>query len=99
MAIDGGPGVWSFSGATSFYVECDGQEEVDHLWEKLSAVPEAEQCGWIKDKFGLTWQIIPRQLPEMLMDQDREKAGRAMAAMMQMKKIDVAKLKEAFEGK
>lgn len=99
MAIDGGPGVWSFSGAISFYVECDGQEEVDYLWGKLSSVPKAEQCGWCKDKFGLTWQIIPRQLPEMLMDQNREKAGRAMAAMMQMKKIEVPKLKEAFEGK
>lgn len=99
MAIDGGPGVWSFSGAISFYVECDGQEEVDYLWGKLSAVPEAEQCGWCQDKFGLTWQIIPRQLSEMLMDQDRQKAGRAMAAMMLMKKIDVIKLKEAFEGK
>jgi predicted 3-demethylubiquinone-9 3-methyltransferase (glyoxalase superfamily) len=98
MALDGGP-IFKFNESISFYVECDGQEEVDYYWNKLSAVPASEQCGWLKDKFGLSWQIIPKQMGEYLSNPDKEKAGRAMAAMMQMKKIDIAKLQEAFEGK
>jgi predicted 3-demethylubiquinone-9 3-methyltransferase (glyoxalase superfamily) len=98
MALDGGP-LWSFSGATSFYVECENQEEVDELWEKLSADPQAEQCGWLKDKYGLSWQIIPKQLGEYLSSPEKEKAGRAMQAMLQMKKIDIATLKKAYDGK
>ncbi len=94
MALDGGP-LFKFNESISFYVECDGQEEVDYYWEKLSAVPESEQCGWLKDKYGISWQIIPKQLGELLGDPDHEKAGRAMAAMMQMKKIDIKKLEEA----
>ncbi len=98
MALDGGP-VFKFSEAISFYVECENQEEVDYLWEKLSAHKEAEQCGWLKDKFGLSWQIIPKQLVELMSDEDPQKAGRVINAMLQMKKIDVKKLQEAYEGK
>lgn len=88
-----------FTEATSFYVNCEDQEEVDQLWEKLSAVPESEQCGWLKDKYGVSWQIIPKALPTLMTDPDPEKSGRVMQAMLQMKKINVAKLHEAYEGK
>lgn len=98
MALDGGP-LFKFNESISFYIECDGQEEVDYFWEKLSAVPESEQCGWLKDKFGVSWQVIPAQMGELLSSPDKEKAGRAVHAMMQMKKIDLAKLKKAYEGK
>lgn len=98
MALDGGP-LFKFNESISFYVECDGQEEVDYFWEKLSAVPESEQCGWLKDKFGVSWQIIPKQMGEILSSPDAEKAGRAVHAMMQMGKIDLAKLQEAHDGK
>ena len=98
MALDGGP-LFTFNESISFYIECDGQEEVDYFWEKLSAVPASEQCGWLKDKFGVSWQVIPTQMGEYLSSPDKEKAGRAVHAMMQMKKIDIAKLKEAYEGK
>ncbi len=97
MALDGGP-VFKFNESISFYIECDGQEEVDYFWKKMSAVPESEQCGWVKDKFGVSWQIIPKQMGEMLSDSDREKSGRALQAMLQMKKIDIAQLKKAFNG-
>lgn len=98
MALDGGP-LFTFNESISFYVECDGQEEVDYFWGKLSAVPEAEQCGWLKDKFGISWQIIPKQMGQILSGPDSEKAGRAIHAMMQMKKIDIAKLQDAYDGK
>ena len=94
VALNGGP-LFTFSEAISFIVDCETQEEVDMYWEKLSAVPEAEQCGWIKDKFGVSWQIIPRQLNELLGDPDPEKAGRVMNAMLKMKKIDIAELEKA----
>ena len=97
MTIDGGP-LFKFNESISFYVECDGQEEVDYYWGKLSAVPEAEQCGWLKDKFGVSWQIIPKQLGEILSRPDKQKAAHAMHAMLQMKKIDIAKLQEAYES-
>ncbi len=100
MCLDGGPGVFSFDkAAISFQIECENQEEVDHYWNKLSAVPEAEQCGWVKDKFGIAWQITPKQLGKLLMDPDKEKSGRVMAAMMQMKKIIIADLEKAAAGK
>jgi predicted 3-demethylubiquinone-9 3-methyltransferase (glyoxalase superfamily) len=95
MCLDGGPNVWSFSGAISFLVECENQEELDGYWSKLSAVPEAEQCGWCKDKYGLSWQIVPKGMGEMINNPDKEKAKRAMMAMMQMKKIDIATLENA----
>jgi predicted 3-demethylubiquinone-9 3-methyltransferase (glyoxalase superfamily) len=87
---------FTFNEAISFYVECETQAEVDTLWAKLSAVPESEQCGWLKDKYGVSWQIIPKRLGELMNDPDPEKAGRVMEAMLKMKKIDVAKLEEAF---
>jgi predicted 3-demethylubiquinone-9 3-methyltransferase (glyoxalase superfamily) len=94
MALDGGP-VFTFNEAISFQVDCENQEEVDELWEKLSAVPEAEQCGWLKDKFGLSWQIIPTALPRLMSDPDKAKAKRVTDAMLKMKKIDVAALEAA----
>lgn len=96
--LDGGP-VFKLSEAVSFVVTCKGQEELDYYWEKLSAVPESEQCGWCKDKFGVSWQIIPTRLGELLNDPDKEKANRAMQAMMAMHKLDIAELERAFEGK
>lgn len=99
MALDGGP-YFQPTGAVSFYVECETQEEVDAYWDKLTAGgdPSAQQCGWLKDKYGFSWQIIPKRLPELLTDADTQKSGRAMQAMLQMKKIDIAKLEEAFAG-
>jgi predicted 3-demethylubiquinone-9 3-methyltransferase (glyoxalase superfamily) len=99
MALDGGP-VFQTSGAVSFYVECEGQEEVDYFWEKLtqSGDEKSQQCGWLKDKYGFSWQIIPTALPKLLNDPDPVKSGRAMQAMLQMKKIDIAKLEEAYNG-
>ena len=96
--LDGGP-EFTFNEAISFTVTCEDQAEVDYFWEKLSAVPEAEQCGWCKDKFGVSWQIIPKRMGELLSDPDKERSGRAMQAMMKMHKIDVAELEKAFEGK
>lgn len=98
MALDGGP-LFKFNEAISFYVECESQEEVDYYWDRLSADPQAEQCGWLKDKFGLSWQIIPAVLGELLSDPDPEKSGRVMDAMLQMKKIDIEGLKQAYEGR
>jgi len=98
MALDGGP-FFQPSGAVSFYVECETQEEVDHFWTKLceGGDPQAQQCGWLKDKYGFSWQIIPRTLPELLNDPDKEKSARVMQAMLKMKKIEIKGLKEAAE--
>lgn len=99
MALDGGlEHDFGFAGAISFYVDCESQEEVDYLWDALSAVPQAEQCGWLMDKYGISWQIVPRVLSELMSDPDPEKAGRTMQAMLQMKKIDIAALQRAYEG-
>lgn len=89
---------FNFNEAISFLVNCDTQDEVDYFWEKLSAVPESEQCGWLKDKYGLSWQIIPRQLGEWMGDPDPEKAQRVVQAMLKMKKIVIADLQEAYDG-
>jgi predicted 3-demethylubiquinone-9 3-methyltransferase (glyoxalase superfamily) len=99
MCLDGGP-FFKPTAAVSFYVECETQEEVDHYWDKLSegGDPKAQQCGWLQDKYGFSWQIIPTALPRLLTDPNKEKSGRAMQAMLQMKKIDVAKLEEAYKG-
>jgi predicted 3-demethylubiquinone-9 3-methyltransferase (glyoxalase superfamily) len=97
MALDGGP-VFQFNGAISLYVECEDQNEVDYFWSKLSAVPEAEQCGWCMDRFGLSWQIIPKQLGELMSDPDPIKSKRVVNAMLKMKKIIVADLQKAYEG-
>jgi len=96
MALDGGP-FFQPSGAVSFYVECETQEELDHYWSKLSegGDPKAQQCGWLKDKYGFSWQIIPKALPELLNDPDKEKSTRVMQAMLKMKKIDIQGLKAA----
>ncbi len=96
MALDGGP-LFKFTEALSLVLECATQQEVDYFWEKLSAVPEAEQCGWVKDKYGLSWQIIPAVLGE-LMSGDPDKSNRVMQAILQMKKIDIAALKRAYAG-
>jgi predicted 3-demethylubiquinone-9 3-methyltransferase (glyoxalase superfamily) len=95
--MSAGP-LFKFTEAVSFVVDCKDQEEVDYYWEKLSAVPESEQCGWLKDKYGLSWQIVPKRLGELLSDSDREKAGRATQAMLKMKKLDVAELERAAQG-
>lgn len=96
MTIDGGP-LFKFTEAVSFLVECKDQAEIDRYWEKLSAVPEAEQCGWCKDKFGLSWQITG-DIGRFVNGTDPVKASRALQAMLQMKKIDIAALEAAYEG-
>ena len=96
FALNGGPH-FTFSPAISFFVNCETQEEVDELWEKLSEGGEKKQCGWLKDKYGLSWQIIPTALGKMLNDPDPQKSQRVMQAMLQMTKIDIAGLKQAYE--
>jgi predicted 3-demethylubiquinone-9 3-methyltransferase (glyoxalase superfamily) len=94
VALNGGPH-FKFTEAISFVVDCESQEEVDEYWEKLSTGRD-EQCGWLKDKYGLSWQIVPRAMIEMLRDKDAERAQRVMKAMLQMKKIDIARLKDVY---
>ena len=96
MALTAGP-QFKFTEAISLFIDCDSQEEVDELWEKLSEGGEPGRCGWLKDKFGLSWQVIPSVLGELLQDQDRERANRVMQAMLQMTKIDIGRLQEASE--
>lgn len=96
MALDGGP-IFRFNEAVSFYVQCEDQAEVDHFWARLSAVPEAEQCGWLKDRFGLSWQIVPRQLGVLLSSPDRPRAAATMNAMLKMKKLVITDLQEAYD--
>ncbi len=98
IALNGGP-MFKFTEAISFFIKCDTQEEIDELWEKLSEGGEKSRCGWLKDKFGLSWQVVPPVLGQMLSDTDTEKAGRVMQAMMQMDKIILADLHKAYEGK
>lgn len=97
MALNGGP-VFKFSPAISFLINCETQEELDELWEKLSEGGEKEQCGWLKDKFGVSWQIVPNVLGEMLQDRDAKKSERVMEALLQMKKIDIQGLRKAYAG-
>jgi predicted 3-demethylubiquinone-9 3-methyltransferase (glyoxalase superfamily) len=99
-ALNGGP-VFKFNESVSFVVNCKTQKEVDYYWEKLSegGDKKAQICGWVKDKYGLSWQIVPTILGKMLQDKDPKKAHRVMAAMLQMKKIDINGLKNAYEGK
>jgi predicted 3-demethylubiquinone-9 3-methyltransferase (glyoxalase superfamily) len=98
-ALNGGP-QFKFNESISFQIMCKTQEEVDHYWNKLGAGgdPRSQQCGWLKDKYGLSWQVIPKVLIEMMTDPDREKSNRAMEAMLKMKKLDIAELERAFEG-
>jgi predicted 3-demethylubiquinone-9 3-methyltransferase (glyoxalase superfamily) len=97
QALDGGP-IFKFNESISFSIECETQDEIDHYWENLSAVPESEQCGWCKDKFGLSWQIVPKQLGEFMSGGDPEKTGRVMRVVMSAKKFDIAKLQAAYDG-
>jgi predicted 3-demethylubiquinone-9 3-methyltransferase (glyoxalase superfamily) len=97
VALNGGPH-FKFTEAVSFVVNCERQEEVDNFWDKLSEGGEESQCGWLKDKYGLSWQVVPTILTEMLKDKDSEKSQRVMEAMLQMKKIDIPTLKQAYEG-
>ena len=96
-ALNGGPH-FEFTPAISFFVNCESQAEVDGLWDKLSEGGEPEQCGWLKDRYGVSWQIVPGILLEMLQDEDAEKSRRVTSAMLQMVKIDIEKLKLAYDG-
>jgi predicted 3-demethylubiquinone-9 3-methyltransferase (glyoxalase superfamily) len=95
-ALNGGP-EFTFTEAVSFQVACETQEEVDHYWSALSEGGEEGPCGWLKDRFGLSWQVVPTALPRLLKDSDREKAQRVMAAMLKMRKLDIAELERAGE--
>jgi predicted 3-demethylubiquinone-9 3-methyltransferase (glyoxalase superfamily) len=95
IALNGGP-LFKFTPAISFFVKCDTQEEVDDLWGKLSAGGETNRCGWLRDKFGVSWQIVPTALGPMLQDKDAERSSRVMKAMLQMDKIDIPRLKQAY---
>src|SRR5512136_2345020 len=98
VALNGGP-VFTFTPAISFVVNCETQEEVDRLWEKLSEGGKKQQCGWLKDKFGVSWQIVPIVLVDLLNDPDPVKSQRVMKAMLPMGKIDIKTLKQAYNGK
>jgi len=97
MVLNGGPR-FKFTEAISLFVQCENQEEVDRYWNKLVEGGQPQQCGWLKDRFGLSWQIIPKALGELLGDKDPAKSKRVMDAMLQMQKIEVAKLQEAYAG-
>ena len=99
-ALNGGP-IFKFNEAISFQIMCQTQEELDHYWNKLSEGGDknSQQCGWLKDKYGLSWQVVPTVLAELLSDPDKEKSGRVMEAMLRMKKLDIAELQQAYEGK
>jgi len=97
-ALNGGP-LFKFTEATSFVVNCETQREVDHFWDKLSAGGEEVQCGWLKDRFGLSWQVVPTILSQLLTGADPEKSRRAMSAMLKMKKLDIDALKRAYDGR
>ncbi|MBM7844634.1 VOC family protein [Herpetosiphon giganteus] len=97
MAISAGP-LFKFNESISFMVYCDDQAEVDYYWEKLSAVPEAEQCGWLKDRYGLSWQIVPKAMNTMLETADPAQIARVTQAMLAMKKLDLAALQQAYAG-
>ncbi|TMA25346.1 MAG: VOC family protein [Deltaproteobacteria bacterium] len=96
VALNGGP-EFAFTPAISFLVSCKTQEEVDHFWEKLLQGGKPSQCGWLKDKFGVSWQVVPAVLGELLGDKDAKKSKRVMEAMLQMVKLDIKKLKEAYD--
>jgi predicted 3-demethylubiquinone-9 3-methyltransferase (glyoxalase superfamily) len=98
IALNGGPH-FKFTEAMSLFVKCESQEEVDELWNRLSTGGSTQQCGWLKDKYGLSWQIVPTVLGELLQDRDPEKSKRVMQAMLQMVKLDIRALKQAYEGK
>lgn len=96
LALNGGPH-FQFSPAVSLVIDCDSQDEIDHFWEQLSADPAAEQCGWLKDRWGLSWQVVPTELPEMLQHPEAARRQRVLDALMKMKKLDIAQLQQAFD--
>ena len=96
MVLNGGP-FFKLSEAVSFMVFCDTQEEIDYFWNKLSFIKESEQCGWLKDKFGLSWQIVPTILETLMTGKDSQKVEKLMAAFLKMKKLDISALKKAYE--
>jgi predicted 3-demethylubiquinone-9 3-methyltransferase (glyoxalase superfamily) len=98
MALNGGP-MFKFTEAVSLVINCENQKEVDYFWEKLLAGGQESECGWLKDKFGLSWQVTPTILLEMIKDKDPQKAQRVMAAMLKMRKIDIATIERAYQGK
>ncbi len=98
VALNGGP-IYQFTPAISLVVNCESQTEVDYYWNHLVAGGKPVQCGWLQDKYGLSWQIVPTALPDLLMDSNQEKAARVTQAMMKMIKLDIAELKRAFDGK
>jgi predicted 3-demethylubiquinone-9 3-methyltransferase (glyoxalase superfamily) len=98
IALNGGP-TFTFTPAISFFVNCESQAEVDDLWARLSAGGREDRCGWLQDKYGLSWQIIPATLMELIQDKDPEKSKRVMQAMLQMSKINIEELKRAYAGK
>ena len=99
-ALNGGP-LFKFNEAVSLQVYCDTQEDIDYYWDRLTkgGDAKAQQCGWLKDRYGVSWQVVPTELPELLKDSDSEKSQRAMNALLQMKKLDIKELKRAYEGK
>jgi predicted 3-demethylubiquinone-9 3-methyltransferase (glyoxalase superfamily) len=98
MAISAGP-LFKFNESISFMVYCETQDEIDYYWQKLSAVPEAEQCGWLKDRYGLSWQIVPSRMDEMLENGTEEQVARVTQAFLPMKKLDIAELERAYAGR
>jgi predicted 3-demethylubiquinone-9 3-methyltransferase (glyoxalase superfamily) len=98
IALNGGP-QFKFTEAISFFVSCKTQKEIDYFWQKLSAGGEKSRCGWLKDRFGVSWQIVPPILSELLNDEDDKKSNRVMQAMLKMTKLDIRKLKQAAKGK
>lgn len=98
-ALNGGP-VFKFNEAISFQINCETQAEIDHYWKKLTAGgdPQAQQCGWLKDKYGVSWQVVPTMMAEMFKDENSAKSQRAMQAMLRMKKLDIAELEKAYAG-
>jgi predicted 3-demethylubiquinone-9 3-methyltransferase (glyoxalase superfamily) len=97
VGLNGGPN-FTFDEAVSFQVHCESQDEIDYYWDKLTQGGKEGPCGWLKDKFGLSWQVVPSVIPRMMSDPDSAKSGRVMSAFLQMKKLDLAKLQQAFDG-
>lgn len=97
MALNGGPH-YSFTPATSFFIRCETQDEIDHYWSKLGDGGQPMPCGWVTDRFGVTWQVVPSVLEQLLADKDPARAGRVMQAMLTMRKLDIAALKQARDG-
>jgi predicted 3-demethylubiquinone-9 3-methyltransferase (glyoxalase superfamily) len=98
LGLNGGP-IFKFTEAISFQIMCESQDEIDHFWSKLTAGGKEVECGWLKDRYGLSWQVVPTVLMEMLADPDRRKADRVTKAFLQMKKFDIAALRRAYEDK